>query len=169
MKQESYEKVFEVCEAQDSFSDWLNKPYISQSLREKLSEANLLIVPIDDINHYKGPVFPSGTEELFLFLKENATNGMIPEICIEEEDYVELVQHWDLITIGSMILSCVLVPLAINFIYDYIKSHYGSKLSKTQVKLEITIEDNKTHIHYKGPVEELLETILPAIQDMSKK
>ena len=158
-------------ETQESFSDWLNKPYISPSLREKLSTANLLIVPIDNIDIYKGPVFPSGTEEFFLFLKENATDGMIPEICIEEKDYVELVQHWDLITIGSLVVTCLLAPLAVNFIHDYLKGKLGPRVTKTHVKFGLTIEKegSTTHMNYEGPAEELRDTLLPAIQDMSKK
>lgn len=171
MKHESYENTFEVKKTQESFSDWLNKPYISPNLQKSLVTANLLIIPIEGVRDYKGPVFPDGTADLFLYLKENAQNKIIPEICIDDEDYVELVMHWDLITIGTIIVTDLVAPLAVNIIYDFLKARLGQKFSKTHVKIEIIIdkEGQSTHIFYEGPSEELSDKILPVVKKISEK
>lgn len=172
MKHESYENVFEVEETQESFSDWLNKPYISSKLRKQLVNANLLIVPLEGVQENVGPVFPNCTEELCLFLKENATADLVPEICIEDQDFTELVMHWDLFTVGSIIVKCIVAPFAVNLIYDYLKDRLGPRASKTHVKLELTVvqEDGKAaHMLYEGPSKELRKTLLPAIENLSKK
>lgn len=177
MKHESYENIFEISETQDSFSDWLNKPYISSKLQKQLSKANLLIIPDEEIRAHKGvrnhsgQVFPTGTEELFLFFKDNANDTLLPEICVEDDDYVELVMHWDLFTIGNLIVSYLVAPLTVNLIYDFLKIYLGSKFFKTHVKLELTIEKEgeSTHVLYEGPAEKFHETILPSIEKLSKK
>ena len=171
MKHESYEKTFKVKKTQESFSDWLNKSYISPNLQKSLDTANLLIVPIEGVRNYEGPVFPDGTADLFLFLKKNAQDKVIPEICIDHEDYVELVMHWDLITVGTIIVTNLVAPLTVNLIYDFLKTRFGQKFSKTHVKIELIIEKDgqSTHIFYEGPSKEFSDKILPVVKKISEK
>lgn len=171
MKDESYKNIFEIKDTQESILNWIKKLYISQRLQQQLSHVNILITPTENVHGHEGPVFPLGTEELFLFLKENASDELIPEICIEDKDYVELMEHWDLFTVGSLIVTCIVAPLVVNLIYDYVKNRVGLRLFETQVKLDLTIgrDGNSTNMHYEGPAEELRETLLPAINDLSKK
>jgi hypothetical protein len=168
LENESYKNVFEMEDSQESFLEWINKPYISSNLRDQLAKSNLLIIPREGVRENIGPVFPSGTEELFIFLKENAGEDLRPEICIEDDDYVELIEHWDLFTVGHLLVNDFVAPLVVNLIYDFIKSRVGPRMSKTQAKFDLTIIDDSIHMHYEGPAEEIRETLLTAMEELKK-
>lgn len=170
MEIKSYKNILEVTESDKTFSKVIGNDYLSSDLRDNLSEANLIILPIDRVSGHEGPVFESGTGDLFNFIKNNAGDEIIPEISIDDEDYVELIKHWDLVAIGTIIVQNLIAPLAVNLIYDYITSSVGLRLPNTHVKFHMIIEkDNaSTKIHYEGPAEEFAEKLLPTIENLNK-
>lgn len=170
MKHESYERIFVVEDTQISFETWFSKPYISPSLRSQLKNANLLIVPDEGIRETIGPVFPEGTAELFRFLKECSEEGLISEICIEDNNYNELALHWDLVNVGTVVATLIVAPVAVNLISEYLKKWLGPKEEKTHIKFDMTIVESKnksTHILYEGPAKEFKDTLSPVIKSLA--
>lgn len=156
-------------EANETIETWINKPFISDETRNQLIDSNFLIVPREGFRDIEYPVFPVGTEELFGYLRENATDALVPDICIDEQEYKELALHSDLYIIGSFIMEHLAAPLAVSLLDAYIKNKLGSKEEKASVNVEITVvqEGNKkaTRIHYQGPAKEFQRTVIPLLQE----
>lgn len=56
----------------------------------------------------------------------------------------------------------------VHLIFEYIKSRVGPRLAKTQVKLELTVENEAVYskLHYEGPAKEFTDTMIPAIEKL---
>jgi hypothetical protein len=161
-------KVFEVVEVQDSFENWANRPYIADELRPQLAKSNLLILPTEQFREIDYPVFPKGTEDLFVFLKENSPSTVHPEICINDEDYKELALHSALLIAGGFLLTSIIVPVVVNLISEYLKAKATSKDDRVNIQLTV-IENNGRafKIKYEGPIPEFEQKVLPIITKLN--
>ena len=140
---------------------WYDRPYISPKLRKQLSAANVLIVPEEDNSSVNGPVFPSGTDELFSFLKEHCPDGIIPEICIEDGDFRELDLRHDILYICKLAVDYIIAPIIVNILYDYIKYRIANKRDVTLKTQFIISKPDGSAIKYKynGPAEQFLDVL----------
>jgi len=152
-------------DTQKTFDYWLKKPYISESLRASLSKANVLIVPLEGY-YDKHPVFADFTERLLNFLKSSGHEGLLPDICIEESDYVELAQHGrTLILIGAFILSSIVAPIFVNLISDYIKERLGADDKRIKIEMTVVDENGKgKQFRYEGSAQSFKDIILPRLK-----
>lgn len=158
--------------SQESLSTWTSRPYISNTLREQLSKANVLLVPTEGYGDQPGLVFfPSGTEEVFQFLRESQQGNLSVDICIEDKDYKEVARHAEILIIASLIVTTIVAPVVADLIAEYIKRRWGSREVETTVKLEITVCDEKAgrsvRISYEGPASEYRNTMGNAIQNLN--
>jgi hypothetical protein len=153
-----------------NFEEYINQPYIAPKLREQLQRANLLIVPLGlDVSKYSSaPAFPHGTYELFSYLRENAPDGLIPEVCVSDEDYRELDLRAALEIIGAFVVLQVALSVVLGLLTNYISSRFGKR--QTDVELEITIlatDGSAQRLFYKGPADEFRTRVEPALQALT--
>ena len=158
----------------ESISAWIKRPYISQSLREELSKANVLIVPNEGYHKRANLLcFPAGTEELLLFLREQREEGLVVDICIEEQDYKELPLHADWLIIADIMVRHIAAPLVVILIVEYIKRQSGKRMPKTEVRAKLTVQDEGTgrsvDFSYEGPATEFRDVMMNALEQKPAK
>jgi len=162
-----------VQDSRESISTWVNRPYISNKLREQLLRANVLLVPSEGYADQTDLVFfPSGTEELFHFLRESQREGLSVDICIEDKGYKEIARHADLLFIVDFIVKDIVAPLLVALIADYFIRRSGSGASETTVKSKITVCDEKNKrsmsLSFEGPASDYRDTMGNAIQNFNR-
>lgn len=155
--------------SEESFQTWIDRPYIGEELRRQLAGANVLIVPSEgflertDLRH-----FPTGTEELFHFLRENAPENLSVDICIEDADYRELALHADWLMIATTVVTSVAAKVTAELIWKYIQQRVGSRSKDTSVKSQLIVVDAERglslQLSYEGPANEYRAVIVGAIQ-----
>lgn len=124
--------------------------------RKRLASADALILPLQDIPDYEGPVFPAVTRELYEFLRTAAGGQLDVEVATEDEEIEELVLHGDLIVLGIFLVKAVAANITLglltNFIYDKIKKKSGDPESTT-VRCEMVVEEDgvSRSLKYDGP------------------
>lgn len=156
----------------EDFSKWISRSYIPDSLKGQLARANVLIVPNEGFREHLEPVFPVGTEELLNFLRDNAGVGIVPDICIADEDYKELALHGALIILGSFIVTSLVAPVIANLISDYIRKRWPAKQEDAEVKVELTVvgKDNRaSRLLYEGPAKDFNKTVRPTLEKLAAK
>lgn len=149
-----------------SFQVIYSKPYFPKGFEQDLKKANLLLLPNEEVKNITCPVFPEQTMEFHKFMKHFESNALIGDICISDEDYVELELHSDLITLPCMIVTMVILPVCVNLISDYLNRKIQERKSETdlKVKVNITVVDgeNSKQISYEGDARVFEKTIKSA-------
>jgi hypothetical protein len=79
--------------------------------------------------------FYSGMLPFHDFIQEKEDENIILGICIEEEDYTELSLHSDILRLGEIMVEIVVLPLLINYLYDFIKIEF-----KKEIKVRFNIK-----------------------------
>ena len=158
--------------SQETFQTFINRPYISSELRERLSGANVLLIPNEGYGGKKELVyFPSGTAELFHFLEERKTENLNVDICIEEKDYKEVALHFDWLMLASFVVTSLVAPLIVNLLTEYIKKRQGKREPDTIVKHTLVVCDEKEGryvcLSYEGPAPKYHDTMLNAISNLN--
>lgn len=142
-------------DSEENFETWISKDFVSDSLRDKLKKADILIVPIESLNDRNIPLFPQGTENLFVFLNKNLPENLNVDICIEDNDYKELTLHFDLVTIASFVVKSMALPFLINLLSNYIYqkiSHFKSRNVKVSITIVNEIGQSK-NLSYEGSID----------------
>jgi hypothetical protein len=149
-------------------SYWTSRPYAS-TIISSLKHADLIVLPQEGFRDRPGPVFPVGTEELFRYLKDGLPVGTVLEIAVDEDKYVELALHSDLLVLGSFLVTSVIGPLLANLISDYVNRRQIASQRRTDVKIDIRIEvpGRTDSITYEGPSENLGRVIGGYIKKLS--
>jgi hypothetical protein len=150
-------------DSKENFSSWLNRPFVGEELRKELAKANVLMVPMEGVRERKDLNFPSGTEGLLEFLKENARDGMVPDICIDDKDFKTLVLHDVTIILGSFVVTALLAPVVADLISEYLKKEiWPDKPEETKVDFKMTIVESdgtSKELSYNGPAKTFEKTI----------
>jgi hypothetical protein len=162
------DEILIIGNTEESIQNWASRSFISPELREQLLAVDFLLVPEESYLKTASPHFPEGTEEFFQFLRI-ASNGKLSfDICIEEEDYQELVLHHDLLTIASVFTFSFAAPLAVNLIAEFIKRRVGKRLEEIRVKSSLTIQDQSSgriiKFKYDGPASLYEDALLNALK-----
>jgi len=130
---------------------FINKSYISDNLKDQIISSDIAILPIEGFGNYKGPLFPTGTEMIYLYLKKNLPPDYKLEIAIDAKDYKELSLNHAIIDIGIFILSQIYLPFFLNLLANYISNKFSSK--DNIVKVKFILKDDLKFIDYEGPVD----------------
>lgn len=147
--------------------DFVNKSYISNNLKNKLQSADIVILPIEKFREYENPLFPHGTENIYLFLREKLPQKYNLEIAIDDKDYKELALHHDLIYLGIFMSKEILLPLLLNLLANYTYYKLPLKSKQEKVKLKIIVTDKLKKIDYEGPAKDF-KLIAKKIKEISK-
>ena len=119
----------------ETFQSFIERNYINRESRDRLSQANVLMIPNEGYLERTDLIyFPSGTTDLYQFLKEEESGKMSIDICLEEKDYKEVALHADWLFLASFIVTSIVAPLFVDLLADYIKKHLVKRESETNVK-----------------------------------
>jgi hypothetical protein len=152
----SKQKQFTIEDIQVDFENYINKEYLSQSLKAELIKSDILILPEEGFKDRDIPVFPVKTEELFIYLRNKNLNI---EICIDDEQYVELALHGDLRRLGIFVVKKVILPIFISVLAAYIANKVLKTDETNKVKLEIVVVDSTKakKINFEGSAKDFIE------------
>lgn len=158
MQHEIDKKNIEISEGNYTFKDVLSKEYAPSSLREEMENCNLLFIPYENFRDRKGLFFPEDTYRLYDYFKENEkSNGIRSEICISDEEYLELELHADTVNIASIIVNSaafsIVCSMIASYLYDKFKTHNKKDVN---MNITVTVEENEKSktIHYRGNIED---------------
>ncbi|MFA5858674.1 MAG: hypothetical protein WC955_06375 [Elusimicrobiota bacterium] len=166
------ETEYIVEESKETFSTWIDRPYIPNELKTQLFKANVLIVPREGFREHSEPVFPTGTEELLNFLRDNMDKGIVPDICSTDQDYREFALHDTWIIIGSFIVTSIVAPIIVDLISEYIKKRWTSKENHTNIKVELTVVEKDGHasrLLYEGSANDFNKSVKPTLKSLADK
>jgi hypothetical protein len=139
------------------FRYWSSQHSLSPSTGDAVKNADIVLLPYEGFGGYDGPLYPVGTEELFLSLRETAPTGMRIELAVEDEDYKEVAIHGDIVRIAEFLVTYVAAPAAAILVAEYLKRYLGSRFSRTEVRASMTVdqgggdERSAVRISYEGP------------------
>ena len=145
-----------------SREEWIQMAELPESIKSGVLSADILIVPS---MMSKQPVaFMSGTMDLFAYLQ--AEVGDRVEICIREDDYVEIELNSRKIRLGKFMLKDIALPLFLSILGGYIANQCNRPAvpetvievqeyqKPVEVKFSITVEDStgrRKEFQYEGP------------------
>jgi hypothetical protein len=153
------EPIIAVEDTGQSFDFWLTRPFIPDALREQLSRANVLIVPTEGHRDFDGPVFPDGTESLLHYLRDSCSEEILVDICVDDDQYVELVLHDALVIVATIVVPNIVCPLVVNAVQKYLDRNRRS--NRETVKIQIVVDENgrARAISYEGPSADFERTL----------
>lgn len=164
-----------LAETTDGITHWATRPHVPGSLRETLAGANILLVPQEGFRGDPRPVFPNGTQEFFEHLRERKPDAARVEIAIGDDDYRELALHADLLIIAGAVVTGIAFPVFASMIYDYIKNRLGSSDKKTDLRMDITlqqtigVETRAIRLTYDGPSREFAPSLEVVMEQLRQR
>lgn len=156
MQHETDNEELIITDSEITFDKIYNKPYFPQQYAEEIKNANVLIIPCENMRSGVALSFPETTSEFLQYLQDNSQDGVITDIAIDDENYQKLALHSAVITIATCIIKYAVWPIATSiiatFIYEQVKKHHRSE-NDMSADLTIYVEkDGVTKkVHYKGP------------------
>lgn len=168
---EKDETRFDVSKSDKGFSYWINRPYVSDSLKKKLVTANVLFVPHENFRDLPYPVFPVQTTELYHLIEDHNNSAITADICIEDDNYKELAVHADIIEIATFVVQYSVFPILAGLITNYLSKRLGKRIEKAHVRSKIFVEkeNQTTMIDYDGPASTFEKTINSLFQENVSK
>lgn len=167
-------KTLSIEAIENSYQDFISRPYVSEDLRERLDKANVLLLPNEGYGDRQELVyFPGGTTEFFQYIESQDLSDIIIEVCMEEEDYKEVVLHADWLILPTFIVVDIVVPIMVKLIAEYIIRTFGERLSDAQVKSEMIVREDDSgrliKISYEGPASDYRDAVLLGIKALERK
>ncbi len=144
------------------FNFWLNQEFISDSLRQDLAKAEILLVPQIGFRDRNDPVFPVKTEELLGYLKRRSKTPDKIDICIDDDEYKELALHSALLVLASIVVTSVALPTLVNILSEYIKNKIFAEKKDRNIKVTLYVQDHKgliKQITYEGNPENFADSM----------
>lgn len=132
-----------ITDSNENFETWLSKDFVTDELKQLVSNASILIVPFENLRDTPNPLlFPIGTEEILRFFKEKLPEGQLIDICITDEDYQEFAFYNDYKRLGNFVVKAVAVPVFVTILSAYV---YDKYIKEDNTKPQIQIIDKSTH------------------------
>lgn len=151
-----------------NFEKIYSKSYFPSELEEDMKKANLLLIPFEEVSTNEGPVFPEETNKLYEYIKNYDNKELVGEICISDDDYVEVELHADLITLAHIIVDIAVFPITVTLIGNYLECKIEGRENKSDVKAKVNLTvvagDKSINISYEGDADKFEETINAANQ-----
>ncbi len=149
--------------------EYIEKYIQSEYIKEELKKSDLILLPYENFRDQKGPLFPENFLNFYSYCKENFRD-FNTEICIEEDDYKEIVLHSNDLNLGKWLVGAIITPVIVNLISGYIENEIGAdKLDKTNIKIEIIENEGYKKISYEGDIENFKEIMEVFEKNENKK
>ena len=142
--------------------EWIRMVDLPEDFRNGVISADILIVP--SMMSKQPMAFMSGTMELFAYLQSQVGDRV--EICIGEDEYVEIELNSRKIRLGNFILKDIALPLFLSILGGYIANQCNRPAvpepvievqefqKPVEVEFSITVEDStgrRKEFQYDGP------------------
>lgn len=154
-----------VTDSSRSREDWIQLVNLPKELWERVLATDILIVP--SMMFDKPEAFVSGTMELFAYLQSRVGDRV--EICIADEDYLEIELNARKLRLGKFLIKEIALPVFVGvlgaYIYDNLKVSNNVNppveiqeyQKPTEIDFTIIIEDStgrRKEFSYDGPAED---------------
>lgn len=132
-----------ITESNENFETWLNKGFVTDELKQLVSNASILIIPFENLRDTKNPLlFPVGTDEILRYFKEKLPEGQLIDICITDEDYQEFTFFSNYKRLGNFLIKEASIPFFVAILSTFVYDNY---IKEDDNKPQIQIVDNSTH------------------------
>jgi len=153
---------------------WANRPYLSDTVRQSLAQANVLVVPSEGFRDQEIQVFPVCTEGFYEVLRDELPPGTRLEIAINDSDYKELALHSATLIIASVVVgttTLLILPVVVNIVSEYINRRLFNEKDRKEsiVRWELTVVDGTraTKLTYEGPVTDFKDEMQRTVAEFS--
>ena len=132
-----------ITDSNENFDTWLSKEFVTDELKQLVSDASILIVPFENLRDTPNPLlFPIGTDEILRYFKEKLPDGQLIDICITDEEYQEFAFYSDYKRLGNFLIKEAAIPFFIAILSAFV---YDKYIKEDDSKPQIQIIDNSTH------------------------
>jgi Zn-dependent peptidase ImmA (M78 family)/transcriptional regulator with XRE-family HTH domain len=161
----------QIQETTESPVTWAQRPFICADLRPKVASAAILLVPSEGYGDRRDlRFFPSGSSNLYAFLKQELPEGTAIEACINDDDYREVARHASVLYLASLVVTTVAAPLLVNLITEYIKAKIAGRGEATTLQTSVTFHNREKgrsiRLDYNGPATAFRDTALDVLARM---
>lgn len=176
MKHEIFDTTLNVSDTDITFEEIYKKSYVPMEYIDDIKKANLLIIPNEGFRDEGDLLFPETTREFFEFLKENASDRIVADIAISDDDFQRIELHSAVVEVAKIIVQWAVLPIATSmiaaFLYDLVQK-YHRKPEDTSAKVQIITEETETKrskkITYEGPVSGIKDALDQATKELFSK
>lgn len=132
-----------ITDSTETFETWLGKDYVTDDLRNMLSDVSILIVPFENLRDTPNPLlFPIATDSLLRYFKERLPKDQAIDICITDELYQEFAFYNNYKRLGNFLVKSVAIPVFVTILSAYI---YDKFIKEDESKPQIQVIDQSTH------------------------
>lgn len=153
---------------------WLNRPYLSETVRENIGRSDLFLVPHEHFRENYPQLFPTGTEEFLVHIRESFPEHSV-EIAIDDKEYKELALHSATVILAGMVVFVsteFVVPVLVSVVSDYISSLLDRKSCREsdKVRWDLTLIDGERSIKvaYDGPASSFASDMQKSIDSLNE-
>ncbi len=104
MRHISNKSTIMVTDALLHFEDVYQKPYFASQYLDEIKNANLLLIPSENIRENMEPIFPELTSDLFRYLKNHAQENVKVDIAVDDEHYHKLILHASPVALATILI-----------------------------------------------------------------
>ena len=161
-----------ITESEIRFEDIYKKPYVTSNILDEIKKANALILPNEGFRDKTDPMFPEETSVFFEYLKSHSDeSGLLPDICIDDENYKLLELHDAELLLPSLIVTSFILPVVINLISSYLYDKIKQKREDFNIEIKIIEQDKDVSksLEYKGPASDFKRSYEIAAKDLFKE
>lgn len=134
-------EVLTVTETTESRQFWLEQNFV-KDLEQKLVAADVLIVPLHEFRPNVKYIFHQDTPALYEYLRSKLAAQMVVEICVNDEEYLEIALHSNFLRLSQIVVSYAVAPVVFGLLTNYIYDELKAKPMDT-VELSLTVEDEQ--------------------------
>lgn len=158
-------------ETDESLATWSCFSGISDTLKDELRRANVLIVPhVGYFDREDLIYFPRGTEELLSSLRNTSDASLDVDICADDSTYQELDLHSDILPIAQLVVAHFLSPIVVDLVGAFMKQQLGRRFAKGKVISTIVLSETPARrsikIRYEGPAATYQSTLHDALKSL---
>lgn len=161
--------MIEVYPTDQNFEYWYCRPYLSEHTKEIARSASILLVPLEDVPNTNGPVFPSEVRGYYAYLREHVADNNQIGICIDEEQFREIILRGRLLSLGRIVVTLAVAPLAMNLTSYYVQKSVDANTDPT-VRFELTVtkpDGSCVSIKYDGPASTFEKLMTKNVSELS--
>lgn len=157
-----------ISESNFSIDELVNELGVSENVAAEVRGSDLVMIPMQGFRERPGPLFPNMSEEVFAYLNQHKPDSLTIGVCVEDDNYKEVILHSALIRLATFVGSSVVLPILTGLISNYIWSKFD-KSENPQVEFKMELTDEKQVIEYRGPAEKFDSVLKEAIKKMKKQ
>jgi hypothetical protein len=152
-------------------SYWKHNEKLSCQVREEISPANVLFVPLNDDSGIPTSAFAPNTEHFVNYLRRSGRDDLKVDLCVNDDDEYRILGLYSdpitLTSIGTIVISSIIAPVIKDLILDYIRSLNRQSEQDSTFQINIIIDNELgsiREIQCSGSSVEI-EKFLPSVFD----